>query len=140
MMMPMGNDSRRPRPVSARRRGVRAAWLAIAAVAVTTALGCDSEPTHPDTGVGAGETPPGTVNCVDLCLRSAACAGPLCNEDTMSTRYTALSDLLASQCATVCAGVQIPATQTQWQCFFQSSCRQVFEHDVCGVGANYSCS
>lgn len=118
-----------------------AAWLAIAAVAVTTALSCDSAPVHPDTGVGAGETAPGTVNCIDLCLRSAACAGPLCNEDTMSTRYTALSDLIASQCSTVCAGVQLPPiTPTQWQCLFQQSCRQVFEHDVCGADATYSCS
>ena len=120
----------------------RSAWVAIAAVAITTAMSCgDSAPTHPDTGVGAGETAPGTPNCVDLCLRSAACAGPLCNEDTMSTRYTALSEQLASLCGAVCAGTQLPpVTATQWQCLFQQSCRQVFEHDACGVGSTYSCS
>jgi hypothetical protein len=118
--------------------------LVIAAVAVTPAASCGdgaSTPAHPDTGAGAGETPPAAVSCVDLCLRNAACAAPLCNEDTMSTMYTALADLLASQCAPLCAGVQVPPiTATQWQCLFQSSCRQVFEHDVCGVGATYTCT
>jgi hypothetical protein len=138
----MGDDLLVRLWVTARRWTVRAAWIAIAAVAVTAALSCDdSGPAHPDTGVGAGETPPATPNCLDLCLRGAACAGPLCNEDTMSTRYTALSDQLASLCGAVCGATQLPPiTQTQWQCLFQQSCRQVFEHDVCGVDASYSCS
>jgi hypothetical protein len=131
--------------VSGRRRTFRAAWLAIAAAALMTAVGCgdsgSSTPKHPDTGVGAGETAPGTVNCMDFCLRGAACIAPLCNEDTMSTNYTPLADLLAAQCSSVCASTPVPAiTQAQWQCLFQSSCRQVFEQDICGVQASYSCS
>ena len=123
------------------RDALRSVWVAIVAVAITTALGCgDSAPVHPDTGVGAGETAPATPNCVDLCLRGAACGGHLCNEDTMSTRYTALADQTASLCSVVCGGVQLPPiTQAQWQCAFQQSCRQVFEHDACGVGSTYSC-
>jgi hypothetical protein len=143
----MENNSRAWSRLDARRRPYRGASLVlvIAVTVMATALGCggsdSSAPAHPDTGVGAGETAPAAVSCVDLCLRNASCAGSLCNEDTMSTMYTAVSQLAASQCGTVCAGVQVPAiTATQWQCLFQSSCRQVFEHDACGVGARYSCS
>jgi len=123
----------------------RAAWLAILTAGFATAAGCGgSGPatlTHPDTGAGIGETPPAMITCTDLCLRGAECLGDLCNEDTMSTRYTAFAEAVASQCATTCASTQIPPiTPTQWQCLFQSSCRQVFERDVCGTQAHYSCS
>jgi len=125
----------------------RAAGLAIAAATFTAVTGCDqpapSPAVHPDTGIGAGETAPATIDCLDLCLRGAECVGDLCNEDKMSSAYTALAQELALQCSATCA-TNPPnlgsITQAQWQCLFQSSCRQVFEHDVCNVNARYSCS
>jgi len=98
---------------------------------------------HPDTGIGAGETPPAMIDCLDLCLRGAECVGDLCNEDKMSTVYSALAEQLALQCNSTCATSPpnlAAITQTEWQCLFQSSCRQVFERDVCKVNAHYSCS
>jgi hypothetical protein len=129
-----------------RRLKSRAVWLAVVAAIFTATPGCgDGSATtvtmHPDTGAGAGETPPAMVNCLDLCLRSADCLGQLCNEDKMSTLYTALADEIASQCSVQCAttGPLTAVTPADWQCLFQSSCRQVFERDVCGVQANYTC-
>jgi hypothetical protein len=124
----------------------RTVWLAMALAAFTTMLGCgdsgsSSPPAHVDTGVGAGETPPPTINCLDWCLRSIDCGGRLCDEDKMSTAYSALSSQLAQQCSFICASPPpLPATQAEWQCLFQSSCRQVFEHDACHVQSHYSCS
>lgn len=120
------------------------AWVAVLAAGFIAGSGCgggSGPPAHPDTGFGAGETVPATPNCVDLCLRDVDCGVALCNEDTMSTRYTALADLLASQCLAACSAVPaVNVTQAQWQCLFQSSCRQVFEIDVCHAAAHYSCS
>lgn len=136
--------------VTIRYSMARTACLAMVLGIFMTGLGCDdgSEQTtppptsmHPDTGVGAGETPPPSINCTDLCLRGAYCAGQLCDEDKMSTLYAALSDQLAANCNVSCAGAtSIGVTQTQWQCLFQSSCRQVFERDACGIKATYSCT
>ena len=124
----------------------RAVWLAIFGAVFMVTAGCDggsSTPatTHPDTGVGAGETPPAMINCLDFCLRGADCLGQLCNEDKMTTAYTALADAIASQCSAECAtaGSFAAVTPADWQCLFQSSCRQVFERDVCGVQAHYTC-
>ena len=124
----------------------RAVWLAIVAASFIVTPGCGNGSSttvssHPDTGVGAGETPPAMINCLDFCLRGADCLGQLCNEDKMSTAYTALGDAIASQCSAECAtaGSLAGVTPAEWQCLFQSSCRQVFERDVCGVQAHYSC-
>jgi hypothetical protein len=131
--------------VMARPLRSRAAWFAIVAAAFAMAASCGDDPTptrHPDTGIGAGETPPAVANCLDLCLRSSYCVGQLCDEDKMSTAYGAIADQLALQCATQCGpAVAVPgdSTPASWQCLFQSSCRQVFEEDVCGVKARYSC-
>ena len=129
-----------------RRLKAPAVSLAIVVAVFTMTPGCGDGSTttttgHPDTGVGAGETPPPMVNCIDLCLRGAYCLGQLCNEDKMSTVYSALADQIASQCSTQCAttGPLANVTPADWQCLFQSSCRQVFEKDVCGVQAHYSC-
>ncbi len=119
--------------------------MAMVLGAFMTALGCGDDgpapPTmHPDTGVGAGETPPPSINCVDLCLREAYCVGQLCDEDKMSTVYTIVADQIAAECNVSCSGVpSIGVTQTEWQCLFQSSCRQVFERDSCATKATYSC-
>ena len=59
----------------------------------------------------------------------------------MSTNYEAVRDFLLSQCQTSCAsGTPQALTPSAWQCFFQSSCRQVFEHDACHAQAYYHCS
>jgi hypothetical protein len=134
--------------VMIRSSTARTGWLAVVLAAFTTALGCDdsgSSPpppaVHPDTGAGAGETPPATITCLDLCLRTNDCGGKLCDEDKMTTAYSALTSQLALQCSVTCASAPtLPVTPAEWQCLFQSSCRQVFEHDVCHVRAHYSCS
>src|SRR5215471_54396 len=112
-----------------RHPAFRTGWLASVLVLFVAALGCDSSDQmttpvhvlHPDTGVGAGETAPGTVNCLDLCLREADCAAKLCDEDTMTTVFDALSDELAAQCNTGCTAAPSPPglSAAQWQCFFQ---------------------
>ena len=64
--------------------------LAIA-LAVAGAATCGgSAPSHPDTGYGANQPVPCTVNSTDLCTRGADCGGQLFNEGKMSTSYTAL--------------------------------------------------
>jgi hypothetical protein len=126
----------------------RTVWLAMVFGAFVTVLGCGdgSAPPvtgsmHPDTGVGAGETPPPSIDCLDLCLRSAYCVGQLCDEDKMSTVYVTIGDEIAAQCNVSCAAAPpIGLTMSQWQCLFQSSCRQVFERDTCGIQGTYSCT
>jgi len=58
----------------------------------------------------------------------------------MSTRYGALGDALLPQCQASCtpAALQV-LTPSNWQCMFQSSCRQTFDADVCHVQASYYC-
>lgn len=102
----------------------------------------DDNAKKPDTGYGAAQTVPTTRSCVDFCARAGDCAAQLCNEDTNSTRYDALADLLASLCEGQCteATLQSNATDSEWQCYFQSSCRQVFDYDTCHIQASYTCS
>jgi hypothetical protein len=105
------------------------------------ALGCGGDE-HPDTGYGAGLAVPATKNCVDACTRLADCAVHLCNEDTDSTRYSGLEDGLEFDCEFDCTDAQVAAiyTDDSWRCYFQTSCRKVFEDDACGVNANYTCN
>jgi hypothetical protein len=97
----------------------------------------------PDTGYGTGQVVPSPRSCDALCTRLGDCAAALCNEDTHSTRYDALGDLLASQCMVMCSESAV-ATQfsaDQWQCLFQKSCRQAIDYDECRTGgASYTCS
>jgi hypothetical protein len=116
----------------------------VAFVFTLAALGCgDSEddPVRPDTGYGAGLTPPPTVNCGDLCIRLGDCAAQLCNEDSHSTRYSGAEDLLVAQCETRCSdqAIQADLNDQEWRCAFESSCRQVFDYDVCQTRAFYTC-
>jgi hypothetical protein len=116
--------------------------LALALV-VTGAAACGSSaPSHPDTGYGANQPVPATVNCTDFCTRGADCGAQLCNEDTMSTMYTVLAPLAAAECESVaCATVLAQITPANWQCYFQSSCRQVFGENVCGTAnTKYTCN
>jgi hypothetical protein len=102
----------------------------------------DSAASHPDTGYGANQPVPATVNCTDFCTRTVDCGTQLCNEDTMSTNYTALAQLATAACASACnATVLAQFTPANWQCLFQSSCRQVFGENVCGTAnTKYSCN
>jgi hypothetical protein len=105
-------------------------------------IGCGSSSSHrPDTGYGAGETPPATINCTDFCQRLGDCAVHLCDEDTMSTQYLGLGDALTSECGTMCTDslLQMKLSPTTWQCVFESSCRQVFDYDNCHDMAYYYC-
>jgi hypothetical protein len=117
-----------------------------ALVTVVTVLGCSSggSSRKPDTGFGANETPPATINCTDFCQRLSGCGTELCDEDSMSMKYVGLTDLLNSECDTSCTDslLQSKLTVSQWQCFFQSSCRQAVDssYDACHVMAYYTCS
>ena len=104
------------------------------------AVGCGGS-THPDTGAGANQSVPTAETCPDLCQRLGDCVEVLCNEDTKSTRYTGLGDLLASQCEASCTDdlVQSTINGTQWSCAFTSSCRKVLDYDGCGIDGSYHC-
>jgi hypothetical protein len=115
---------------------------ALACAALAAVLGCGSDPpSHPDTGAGAGLPVPTTENCVDLCARLGDCVVTLCNENTNSTQFEGLQGALALQCESTCtdALVMSQINPTAWSCIFQSSCRQVFERDICHTSANYHC-
>ena len=115
--------------------------LRMAAGVVSVLLGCGSA-ANPDSGYGAGEPVPLTKNCQDFCARNAECIVALCDENTSSTSYMAIHDVINSQCIASCTDAQLQAmaTDASWQCYFQSTCRQVFEHDVCKANARYTCS
>jgi hypothetical protein len=122
-----------------------AGWSAICAIAM--AIGCGSSgsgPRKPDTGYGAAQSVPATVNCNDFCQRLASCAADLCDEDSMSTRYEALAEVLLQPCDASCtdALLQSKISSTQWQCLFSSSCREAVDasYDACNVMASYSCN
>lgn len=106
-------------------------------------VGCgSSSPSHPDTGAGAGLTPPITVNCADFCVRASGCLVTLCDEDTHSMQYDVFLDSLVAQCEAGCVDATFDpmVSQTNWFCLFESSCRQVFEHNACMVSpASYRC-
>jgi hypothetical protein len=115
--------------------------IGIAVLAATFGCGSDGPPPHPDTGAGAGQPVPATETCVDLCARLGDCVVILCDENTNSTQFEGFQDILASQCVSGCTDALVMSSinATAWSCVFQSSCRQVFEHDVCHTQANYHC-
>ena len=118
--------------------------LTLAVILMTTACGSSgsSGSSHPDTGYGSNESVPATVNCNDFCTRGADCGAQLCNEDKMTTSYTALVPIVVSQCESACTStVLAQITQTTWPCYFKSSCRQVLEQNVCNVqNSSYTCN
>jgi hypothetical protein len=101
-----------------------------------------AEPRKPDTGYGKGATVPSPRTCTDLCTRLGECAGQLCNEDTRSTHYDGLGELLALQCEAGCDETLVNSklTAEQWQCLFQSSCREAVDYDVCHAQGSYYCN
>jgi len=117
--------------------------LALALVIAGAAACGSSAPGHPDTGYGADQTVPATVNCTDFCTRAADCGGQLCNEDTMSTQYTALVPILIAECENAACNASVLAqlTSADWQCYFQSSCRQVLGENACHIAnSSYTCN
>jgi hypothetical protein len=114
----------------------------LAILALGAFAGCGGSGGHPDTGYGANQPVPTTLNCVDLCVRSTACGVELCDEDTNSTRYNVLQPALQSECEGACtdAQLQVSISSAQWQCVFQDSCRQVFGDDACGGMGRYTCN
>jgi hypothetical protein len=124
--------------------------LVMTSVILVAAAGCggggddddDAAARKPDTGYGTGQPVPDPRSCAELCNRLGDCAEALCNEDTHSTRYDGLGELLASQCTATCdeSLVDTKLTADQWQCLFQKSCRQAIDYDDCRTGgASYSC-
>lgn len=115
--------------------------LCLAACLFPVLLGCDGTPSFPDTGYGAAEPVPPTKNCKDFCARDADCIVALCDENMSTTSFMAIRVVFDNECLAGCtdAQLQAEATDANWQCLFESSCRQVFEHDVCKANARYSC-
>jgi hypothetical protein len=115
-------------------------WLVFGAL--VSAFGCGGEDRRPDTGAGSGQVVPATFDCAAFCQRLGDCVVILCNEDTNSTNYNGLGSLLSSQCEATCTEAILMSglTTQNWQCLFQSSCRQVFDYDNCSAGANYHCN
>jgi hypothetical protein len=118
--------------------------LALAlATAGAAACGGSAAPGHPDTGSGANQPVPTTASCADFCTRGAACGAILCNEDKMTTSYTALIPFAVMACESSACNATVLAmiTPADWQCYFQSSCRQVFEQNACHVApSSYMCN
>jgi hypothetical protein len=96
------------------------------------------EKEHSDAGAGAPV--PAEKTCTDLCKRIGDCVEILCNEDSMSSRYNGLGGLLATSCVGTCTSTNAENfNDTQWECLFTNSCRDVFGQDACGAGGSYSC-
>lgn len=123
---------------------VRRSLSVIAAVILTvvTVSACDDDDGPADSGYGAGQSVPAAMDCEHLCARMGDCFAALCNEDTMSTRYDGVGDLLRTQCEIGCADATVRSniSPDTWRCTFQSSCRAVFGQNKCGAMAKYSCS
>jgi hypothetical protein len=111
----------------------------IAACALSVVLGCDSG--HPDSGYGAAAPVPATKTCADLCARIADCGVALCDEDSMSTKYSVTREPIDTECLSTCTDDQVQSmiSDPAWGCTFRDSCRQVFENDLCHGHARYSC-
>jgi hypothetical protein len=119
----------------------RALLLTFVTALLATNISCDSAG-HPDTGAGANQPPPAVETCAGLCQRLADCVVTLCDEDTNSSRYIALHEPISNSCMSTCtdALVQSNITPTAWNCTFQSSCRRVFQDDVCHGMSQYNCN
>jgi hypothetical protein len=122
-------------------------WFGSTVLSVGAALfacfalaGCDGDGSS-DTGYGAGEPVPETINCTDSCRRISNCMVHLCTEDTGSNLYLDAASLEQSMCESGCKPSDLTSrvTSTMWACLFKSSCRRVFENDACHVKAYYHC-
>jgi len=102
---------------------------------------CGSGERAKDTGAGANQPVPSTINCKDFCARLAHCVVTLCNEDTKTTNDTATAPALEKNCLSNCsdADAQKLIPQEAWSCAFQSSCRMTFDYDDCHGFSTYTC-
>ena len=114
-----------------------AMWLWVSLLAA----GCGGGDVKKDTGAGANQPVPATINCKDLCKRISDCFVVLCNEDTQTTTYDPLGQVLDEECLSTCtdADAQKLIPQAGWKCTFQSSCRMILDYDSCHSFAKYSC-
>jgi hypothetical protein len=141
----------------AARFGRVASLLTASLVLVAVGPGCSSdddsgddddggagndEPRKPDTGYGTDQTVPSPRTCQDFCARFGDCIVKLCGEDQQTSIYEGLEEILASSCLSSCTDSLLSSgiTNTEWQCYFQSSCREVFDYDVCKVDGYYYCN
>lgn len=114
--------------------------LSLATFALVCACGGSDEQGVPDSGYGAAQAVP-AMSCDALCARQGDCGERLCNEDTNSTRYTGFGSLITSLCKAQCSEslLMSKVNAQTWTCMFESSCRATVGHDVCNIGASYSC-
>jgi hypothetical protein len=128
------------RPTQFHAPGRRGGYAALLWVSLLTP-GCGGGDAKKDTGAGANQPVPATINCEDLCARIAACVVVLCNEDTQTTNYGPLGQVLDQDCLSTCtdADAQKLIPQAGWKCTFQSSCRMILDYDSCHSFAQYSC-
>lgn len=102
-----------------------------------------NEPRKPDTGYGSNEPVPNPRDCVPFCERFGDCIVALCSEDDQTSIYDGLRDPVAGACEQSCNTTILNSSQftsAKWQCFFQSSCREVFDYDDCDLDSSYFCS
>ncbi len=102
----------------------------------------DTEARKPDSGYGAAQTAPTVRICTDFCTRLADCGRALCVEDTHSERAEGVDEVVYGQCSAQCTDSVLNSNLTaqQWDCLFQSSCRESIDYDECKVGATYRCT
>ncbi len=61
----------------------------------------------------------------------------------MSVKYAGLGDVLGPECDASCSDAALQmVTTAQWQCLFESSCRQAVDssYDACDTMSYYTCS
>lgn len=116
-------------------------WIAAALFSVSLGCGQSSAPKHADTGVGANQPVPATIDCADFCQRIATCSAELCDEDTGTMNYDGLVELLQQECEMACTDATLTAklSPANWQCTFVQSCREVLQDSACGQASSYSC-
>lgn len=97
---------------------------------------------RPDTGYGANHPVPAAPSCMAFCERLTDCVIALCGEDTMSPPPAGERDLVMASCNASCEPAEGEG-EIAWSilhCMFESSCREVFDYDVCDVNGRYHCS
>ena len=135
-------------------------WLLLTVLVVGVSCGSDA-PSKPDTGYGGNQPVPVTPDCGDECQRMADCVVHLCDEDKNTTAYTATQptqctplaanvqvcnetpfEALDNNCLSACtdASLQSAVSPTAWDCFFQMTCREIFQDDACHMQASYGCN
>ena len=115
--------------------------MTILVLPVMSACSEDDSSRRPDTGYGRSQPPPAEVTCQQFCLRMGDCGEQLCIEDTGSQLYAGFGDVLTAACEMTCTDSKLTSglNAAQWNCLFESSCREAIDYDVCSADASYSC-